>query len=81
MSFDPEEFRRKFHQACEQAEGVRHPTVVRAVSRTQAGREILVGRCVCGEVAALDGEGKHCCRRCWRWLRYVRDEKRQVGRR
>jgi hypothetical protein len=73
VAFDLEAFRREWDKAQEIAEAVRCPLVVRAVVRIQAGREILVGRCPCGTVAALSGEGKHLCRLCWRWLRYVRE--------
>lgn len=84
MAFNPDEFRKKFLDACDQADGVRAPVVVRAEPRIQAGAEILFARCPvsgCGEPAALSGEGKHWCRRCGSWLRYVRDERKQkVGR-
>lgn len=77
MAFDSGEFRKKFHEACDQADGIKNPLVVRATARVQAGREILVGKCPvrgCGETAALSGEGKHFCRRCGAWLRYVKDK-------
>lgn len=76
MPFDQDAFRRQFDECCNVAEGIRQPRTVRAQVRVQAGREILVGRCPvegCGQVAAIDGEGKHLCRRCWAWLRYVRE--------
>ncbi len=44
-----------------------------ATPYTQAGQEILVGSCpVCRNIAALSAEGRHQCRACHRWLRYVR---------
>ncbi len=72
MAFDAEKFRRQMDEALNIADGIKNPLVVRARAVIQAGQEILVGRCSCGQVAALAGEGKHLCRKCWRWLRYVR---------
>jgi hypothetical protein len=69
-----EGFRKKFEQACDDARGVNNPVEVRAKVKVQAGQEILLGRCRCGEHAALSGEGRHLCRRCGTWLRYIRDE-------
>ena len=44
---------------------------VLATPHVQAGREILVAGCpCCTTIAALDGEGKHQCRRCGQWLNY-----------
>lgn len=80
MPFDATEFRRKFEECCDIAEGIKRPLEVRAVPRIQADREILVGRCPvrnCGSVAALSGEGRHLCRKCGTWLRYVRVDDRQ----
>lgn len=68
------DFQRQFLEACDVADRIRQPLDVRAKVRTQAGRQVLVGRCPkCGTVAALSGEGKHLCRGCRAWLRYRRD--------
>lgn len=77
MAFDSQEFKKKFHEACDQADGIKNPLVVRATARVQAGREILVGKCPvsrCGTVVALSGEGRHLCRQCGSWLRFVKDK-------
>lgn len=83
MTWDPEAFRKQFLEACDIADGVRTALEVRATPAIQGGREVLFGTCPrCKQVAALSGEGKHLCRRCRSWLRYVRDEKQQpVGKR
>lgn len=48
--------------------------VVEAKVSTQAGAEILIASCPkCNEPAALDGEGRHLCRRCFTWLEYRRN--------
>lgn len=74
MTFDPELFKKRFDEACEVAEGVRAPTEIVARVRKQAGQEILVGMCPhCKTTAALDGEGRHLCRTCDRWLKYIRE--------
>ncbi|HEX5272705.1 MAG TPA: hypothetical protein VFW33_19545 [Gemmataceae bacterium] len=62
-------------RSLEIAEGAKAPIDVRAKVGKQMGQEYLIARCPsCGEVAALSGEGKHLCRRCHAWLRYVREE-------
>lgn len=68
--FDVEAFRKKYDLCQNVAEAVRAPTLVPAVSHVQAGKEILVGQCPCGALAALSGEGKHLCRHCNTWLQY-----------
>ena len=46
---------------------------VKAAPYMQAGVEVLVGKCpACGMIAALSGEGRHQCRACHRWLRYIK---------
>ncbi len=73
MTFDPALFAKHMDEALTVAEGIRAPVEIRAKVRKQGGVEILVGRCVCGEVAGLAGEGKHLCRRCSTWLEYKRE--------
>ena len=72
--FDPAGFLQKLARCQEQANSAVNPKVVRAKPLEQAGRTALVGACACGEVAALSGEGRHLCRRCGAWLRYVRED-------
>lgn len=67
------DFLKKYDECRDHASRQRALTTVRARPLLQAGSEALVGRCPCGEVAALSGEGRHMCRRCGRWLRYVRE--------
>ena len=68
-------FRRKLDRARDQAESIHAPKDVRARVHVQAGRQILVGTCpVCGTVAALSGEGRHLCVKCFTWLRFIREE-------
>jgi hypothetical protein len=76
VSFSWDKFLKKFGQAEEQAKKASGPLTVRAKPLAQAGSTVLVGKCPvrhCGEVAALSGEGRHMCRRCGAWLRYVRE--------
>ena len=48
---------------------------VRAKAIQQMGTEVLVARCPrCGTVAGLTGEGRHLCRTCHQWLRYIKDD-------
>lgn len=70
---DSNDFLRKFSECQDHASRQRTLTTVRAKPLAQAGSTALVGTCPCGEVAVLSGEGRHLCRKCGRWLRYVRD--------
>ncbi len=74
MVWDAAEFLKQFDRCRDQASSVRAPLVVRARAALQGGAGMLVGRCPrCGELACLSGEGKHLCRKCGAWLRYVRE--------
>jgi len=69
---DPLDLQANFLKALEQAEAVQAVDVPARVV-LQAGREVLVAACPkCGHLAALSGEGKHLCRHCATWLRFVR---------
>lgn len=72
MSFNPSEWLKQYQECRDHASRQRCLTEVRATALSQAGGTALVGRCPCGEVAALSGEGRHKCRKCGRWLRYIR---------
>lgn len=71
-----DDLRWHLERSLEIAERSNTPIDVKAKVTKQMGQEVLVARCPmpnCGEVAALSGEGKHLCRRCHTWLRYVRE--------
>jgi len=68
------EFQRGLDRARNVAGDVLAPVDVVAQVLVQAGHECLVADCPkCGQRAALSGEGRHLCRRCLTWLRYVRE--------
>jgi hypothetical protein len=68
-----QELLRKYLECQDHASRQRTLTTIRARPLAQAGSTALVGTCPCGTTAALSGEGRHLCRKCGRWLRYVRE--------